>query len=137
MRMNDVINALEGAATDWGCRTIVRGDVFKLSALPGAQYPVFAWTQGTHRETSGGPFISYEFTLFYTDRTTADGGNVYDVQSEGIHILGNIIRTLADAGIYCSEWAFTPFEQRFTDECAGVFTTVQLRTPVVDTCASE
>ena len=68
------------------------------------------------------------------DRLTADQGNRLDVQSTGIETLDNIIRDLAERGIEPGEYSFQTFNQRFLDECAGVYTTVSLTVPAGSLC---
>ena len=51
-------------------------------------------------------------------------------------VLDNIIRTLEEQGIIAeTPYTFTTFNQRFLDECAGVFSNVALSVPVEDICA--
>lgn len=114
---------------------IVRNDIFRLSAVPEARYGVFAWLQKEHVTRTDSSLITYAFTFFYADRLTEDKSNEIEIQSVGIQTLDNIIRTLDELGI-CSEqtYSFQAFNQRFLDECAGVFCDVALSVPVVSLC---
>ena len=57
-------------------------------------------------------------------------------QSVGIQTLDNILRMLADYGLETDgDWQFTTFNQRFLDECAGVYCTVGLAVPVNGLCS--
>ena len=54
----------------------------------------------------------------------------------GISVLDNILRILDDHGaVPVGDWQYTTFNQRFVDECAGVFVTVGIEVPVNGLCA--
>ena len=55
---------------------------------------------------------------------TSAKDNQIEVQSTGVQVLDNIIRILQDEGIMATPYSFQPFNQRFNDECAGVFCNV-------------
>ena len=117
-------------------KSIVRNDIFRLNSLPDAKYGVFGWTQGQHSSNMESSLYSYRFTFFYIDRLTHDQRNQTEVQSVGIQVLDNILRTLDGLGAYTDgDWTFTTFNQRFLDECAGVFCSVSLQVPVNGVCA--
>lgn len=114
-------------------KTIVQNDVFRLNAIPNVKYGVFAWTQGQH--TIGVDLNTYAFTFFYVDRLTEDKGNEIEVQSVGVQTLGNILRTLEAQGVFpVTGWTAQTFNQRFLDECAGVFASVRFEVPAGDIC---
>lgn len=136
MTLKDTILTIEGVAREQpAIRMIVRNDIFRLNKCADARYGVFAWLQGQHSARPDSPLITYSFTFFYADRLTNDRSNEIDIQSVGIQTLNNIIRRLEDLGIY-SEMAYTfqVFNQRFTDECAGVFCNATLEVPVDYIC---
>ena len=118
-------------------RSVVRNDVFRLNSLPDARYGVFAWLQGEHRADLEGDLLTFAFTLFYVDRLTFDKRNEVEVQSVGIETLENVLTALADLGIVAGEHTYRTFNQRFSDECAGVFCNVTLSVPKGDICADE
>ena len=79
--------------------------------------------------------VTFNFTFFYIDRLRADKKNELEIQSVGIQVLDNIIRSLEAKTVYAeSKYTFTTFNQRFLDECAGVFTNVALTVPLSDLC---
>jgi hypothetical protein len=135
MTLRDTIAVLERMARlQPSVRMIVRNDVYRLNTYPDARYGVFAWTQQQHRVA--GDLAYFSFALFYIDRLTEDGSNEVEVQSTGIATLTNILRRLEDYGIEPgAEFTFQTFNQRFLDECAGVWCTVTMSVPVDDTCA--
>ena len=124
------------AALQPGVRTIVRNDVFRLNACPDVDYSVFAWLQNEHTSEDGSQILTYNFTFFYVDRLTEDRANELEVQSQGIEVLENILRSLPDLGLYPAGYSFRTFNQRFSDECAGVFCTVSLDAAKDTLCAT-
>lgn len=116
-------------------KMVVPNDIFRLNATPEAEYAVFGWTQGQHSIGADDSYVTYSFTFFYVDRLTEDKGNQLEIQSVGITVLDNIIRTIIQAGIQVAgSYTFTSFNQRFVDECAGVFCAISLRVPLDSLC---
>lgn len=116
-------------------KTVVPNDIFRLNARPDAEYAVFGWTQGQHSIGMEDSFATYAFTFFYVDRLTEDKGNELEIQSVGVQVLDNIIRMLEQAGAHVAQaYTFTTFNQRFVDECAGVYTQVSLQVPLNGVC---
>lgn len=135
MNLYQTIQAIEATASRQpNIRTIVRNDVFRLNAQPDVRYGVFAWLQNEHTTDADSQLISWNFTFFYVDRLTEDKGNEVQIQSVGIETLENILQSLADRGIYPDTYSFRTFNQRFADECAGVFTNVTFRVPLGSLC---
>lgn len=120
-------------------RSVVENDVYRLNAIPDARYGVFAWLQGEHRTAwEEADTMVYAFTLFYVDRLTFDRKNEIHVQSTGIETLENILRALEQRGIFPEgQHSFRTFNERFSDECAGVYCTVSLQVPLDLVCADE
>ena len=137
MTLTDTIRRIElVAASIPSVSSIVRNDIFRLNSLPDVDYAVFGWTQGTHTASVVSSIITFNFTFSYIDRLRADKRNEMEIQSVGIQVLDNIIRTLDENGIYSENtYTFTTFNQRFLDECAGVFTNVALQVPLSELCA--
>ena len=134
MTLVDVIRAIEHVASGQpDVAMIVRNDIFRLNSIPDARYGVFGWTQGQHEADAAGSF-TYSFTFFYVDRLTADRSNELEVQSVGVQTLGNVIRALDERGLLAGDWTHNTFNQRFLDECAGVWTSVSLRVDGVSPC---
>ena len=118
--------------------TIVRNDIFRLNGMPSVSYGVFAWLQNQHTTDVDSDFIHYNFTFFYADRLTASRSNEIEVQSVGMQVLENVLRWLREAGIEPEgSYQYKTFNQRFADECAGVFVTVTLSVPKGDICADH
>lgn len=139
MTLFEVIRAAEAAAARQpSVNMVVRNDIFRLNTIQDAKYGVFAWTQGQHQGNLDGSVIIYQFTFFYVDRLTSDKSNEVEVQSVGVETLTNILRSLDDMGVYLNgSYTLQPFNQRFLDECAGVFTNVRLEVPVGSVCTED
>ena len=139
MTLAQLISIIEKVASSQpAVNMIVRNDVFRLNAVPDARYGVFAWLQQQHTANLSSNFITYAFSFFYVDRLTADKSNQMEIQSVGIQTLDNIIRTLEDMGIYSEQsYSFQVFNQRFVDECAGVFCNVYLSVPITSACPDD
>ena len=136
MTLAEVIKMIEAVASKQpSVNMIVRNDVFRLNEKADARYGVFAWTQGQHSTRVDGNSIDFAFNFFYIDRLKNDRSNQLEIQSVGTQTLDNIIRTLDDIGIDIdTTYTFQVFNQRFADECAGVYVNVILSVPVNVTC---
>lgn len=136
MTLVEVIRTIESvAARQLSVHMIVRNDVFRLNGKADARYGVFAWTQGQHTTSADSDTVNYSFTFFYVDRLKNDRSNQVEIQSVGIQTLNNIIRTLDELGVYSErEYTFQVFNQRFADDCAGVWCNVVLSVPISAYC---
>lgn len=137
MTLYEVIRRIEAtAAKQPAVNMIVENDIFKLNACADAKYGVFAWTQGAHTASTESDERRYSFSLFYVDRLTDNGDNQLQVQSVAVEVLDNVLRELADDwGV--DEWTIQPFNQRFTDVCAGAFASVVLSVPLGSVCSED
>lgn len=139
MTLVQVIKAIEGiAGSQPSVNMIVRNDIFRLNACSESKYGVFGWLQQTHTTGVDSNLIRYQFTFFYVDRLTEDKSNQIEVQSVGIETLDNIIRQLDSIGLFVdNEYTMQTFNQRFLDECAGVFCNVTISVPVGGLCPDD
>lgn len=139
MTLKDVIKTMEIVASHQpSIKMVVENDVFRLNSYPDARYGVFAWVQGQHSTSVDSSMVNYTFTMFYIDRLKADQSNQIEIQSVGIQTLDNIIRKLDDLGLFAdSSYTFQVFNQRFLDECAGVFCNITLSVPVNTLCPED
>lgn len=111
--------------------TVVLSDIFKLNELPDIDYSVFAIIQDQHREDD--EYVYMNFYLYYVDRLLNDHSNQLEIQSHGMSLLSTVIGKIEDLGIVLSpdtDRIFQPFNQRFSDECAGVYARVELMIPI-------
>ena len=135
MTLKEAIKVIELVASHQpSVNMIVENDVFRLNAKPDAKYGVFAWLQGQHSTSIDSNTLSLQFTFFYVDRLTSDKGNQVEVQSVGIQTLDNILRKLDELGMWVSNYTFN---QRFVDECAGVFCNVTIDIPISSVCSES
>lgn len=134
MTLAQVIDIFEKVAMQQpSINMIVRNDVFRINTSPSLKYGVFAWTQGQHTGSING-MTSFAFSFFYVDRLKDDLSNQVEVQSVGCETIGNILRALEEYDIEVGSYTMQTFNQRFTDECAGVFCNVTLSVPQVSAC---
>ena len=126
MTLAQLIRLFEGIAKEQpSINMIVQQDVFRINSAPSLKYGVFAWTQGQHSGSING-MSAYSFSLFYVDRLTEDLSNQIEIQSVGCETISNILRMLDEHDVEVSNYTIQTFNQRFTDECAGVFCNVTL-----------
>ena len=139
MTLQQVIKTFEVVASQQpSVNMIVQNDIFRLNSKSDARYGVFGWTQGQHSSSADSSFFTYSFTFFYVDRLKNDVSNQIEIQSVGIQTLDNILRKLEDLDIFISSsYSFQTFNQRFLDECAGVFCNVSLQVPVDSLCSES
>ena len=139
MTLQEVIKLFEVVAFQQpSVNMIVQNDIFRLNSKSDARYGVFGWTQGQHSTSAESSMFTYSFTFFYVDRLKHDLSNQIEVQSVGVQTLDNILRKLDDLGVYVnSTYTFQTFNQRFLDECAGVFCNVSLQVPVSSICSES
>lgn len=134
MTLLDLIKKLEDVAISQPqVSEIVPSDVYQLNERASVMYGVFVWTQGQHVKDFARGMTAYTFNLFYIDRLTADHKNKTEIQSVGLQVLGNILRSFVGY-IGVSDARFQPFTERFADECAGVYCTVTLTVPDDTNC---
>ena len=136
MTLLETIKAMEMVASQQpSVNMIVENDVFRLNEKADARYGVFAFVQGQHSTSVDSSLITYAFTMIYVDRLKNDLSNQIEIQSVGIQTLDNIIRMLDERGITpMTDYSFQVFNQRFLDECAGVFCNVSLSVPAGSLC---
>ena len=127
MTLSRLIKIIEMVASQQpSVSMIVENDVFRINSAPSLRYGVFAWTQGQHSGSING-MQTYNFTFFYVDRLTDNNSNQIEIQSVGCEIMRNVLQNLSDNhDIDVANYTIQTFNQRFTDECAGVFCNVSL-----------
>lgn len=139
MTLYNVIKGLEDVAlTHPNIRTAEDGSVYDImNANPSITYGVFVVTQTRHRTNE--QFDYYGLVLFYIDRLVDDlETNRLQIQSFGKQVLSNIVHT------FCNEYdidlpiiTFTPFQQKFSDETAGMYCEFELEVPKDILCSEQ
>lgn len=125
MGIKELINKLKDVASSQpNVNYVGVGNVYDLNSTPDVNYStVYITYQSTNIDEVNKNHI---VNLFYIDRLTDGFDNKLDIQNDGITTLTNIINTI----VYTEDieisypLSFTPFNERFADECAGVFVTV-------------
>lgn len=136
MTLYDIIQTIESEAmAQPTINMIVENDPYKLDAEPSAEYALFAFRQTEHTANTDYTTITYGFEFFYIDRLTNDMRNQVEIQSVGLQTLDNIVRNLVDKGLYIEEYRFTPFYQKFVDECSGMMCALNIIAPITSLCA--
>lgn len=125
MTLIEVIDILkETAKTKPNIGYVCDGDIYVLNSTPNIEYSVFFITQGSHSLNYDDNTITYNLNLFYVDRLTETFDNRLIVQSNGIVALNNIINDFIESNedvVVDGNISFTSFNQRFADDCCGVF----------------
>ena len=105
-------------------RYVGDGNVFDLNSVPDFKYGVFYITQQGSDIYENQEY--HKLTLFFIDRLTDEADNKLQIQSNGQREISNIVNTLMDMeDVYVNyPLSFTSFNQRFADDCAGVFSTI-------------
>ena len=136
MTLFDIIRNLQAiAAQEPSVRSVSDGDIYDaLNAAVDIKYGVFHITQDTH--TTNGDLDVWGLNLFYIDRLLDNGENRLSIQSAGITILENVLKRFADTfgAEYLNNIVYTPFTQRFKDNCAGVFCKISISTVMDNLC---
>lgn len=136
MTLFDIVRNLQAiAAQEPSVRSVSDGDIYDaLNAAVDIKYGVFHITQDTH--TTNGDLDQWGLNLFYIDRLLDNGENRLSIQSAGITILENVLKRFADAfgAEYLNNIVYTPFTQRFKDNCAGVFCKISISTVMDNLC---
>lgn len=138
MTLKETIELLKTIAQSQpNIRYVGEGNVYELNHKPDIEYGVFYITQSNTQIFDN--YVQYNLNLFYVDRLTDDFDNRLQVQSDGIRVIKNILNIYEDMGDDEISYPlnFTSFNERFCDECAGVFTTVSIVTDGLSGCIFE
>lgn len=117
--------------------SVNEGNVYDINSDPSVKYVNITLTQGTH--TQDEMFDHYNFTIFYIDRLVDDmESNRLQIQSIAKEVLANIIHILSERyDIEHQSISFQPFTQKFSDECAGCYTTITFDIPKEIMCGED
>lgn len=128
MTLKTIIDKLRAIALRTpNVRSVIVNDIYRENAFVDVEYGVVGILQDEH--IAGDNTVSYGITLVYIDRLLRDAANEVDIQSEGMLALTNIINAFIgenDNAMLGGEVAFTAFNQRFADDCAGVYARISL-----------
>lgn len=138
MTLYQITKAIETIAlTHPNIRTATDGSIYTImNANPSVKYGTFIVTQNQHRQTE--MFDVYGLTLFYVDRLVDNReDNRLQIQSIGKQVLGNIIQAFCET--YDVDFPlvvrYTPFTEKFKDECAGMYAQIEIEVVKDNNCA--
>lgn len=140
MTLYAIISILQRIATlQPNVRSSSCGSLFEyMNTNPNINYNVVHITQTSHRLEEDVDY--YGLTLYFISRLddTLENNRLL-IQSTGKEVLTNIIKTFAEeyGVVDYPTMIFTPFTQRFQDECAGVYVSVELGIPIDYICPED
>lgn len=100
------------------------GNVYDLNNKPDVDYSLIYLTYQNSQVYENE--VRHNIVMFYIDRLTDSFDNRLDIQTDGIKEITNIVNTvvnLEDVEVNLPI-QFTPFNQRFAEDCCGVFATI-------------
>lgn len=106
------------------------GDIYEYLNTGEHKYPcVFLTVTNIGTSVSS---TQINFTLFYTDRLVENGSNKTAIQSTGISVIKQILSKYEQehSEYDLTSANYTPFTEKFSDMCAGVFCDVVLDNPI-------
>ena len=108
--------------------SFVEGDnIYDLNSSDNL-YPVIYLTSKPHQLSQ--PTSKYNFYIYYVDRLIENKSNRIFVQSAGIKAINDIILKVKELTSTDIEYpiALTPFTEKFSDECAGIYGEIVIET---------
>ena len=106
------------------------GDIYEYLNNGEHKYPCIFLTVTNLNTTDSGTAIN--FTLFYTDRLIENQANKTAIQSTGISVIKQILSKYEQLHpeYLLNSVNYTPFTEKFTDMCAGVFCDVVIENQI-------
>lgn len=106
------------------------GDIYEYLNNGEHKYPCVFLTVTNLTTTDSSTAIN--FTLFYTDRLVENQANKTSIQSTGISVIKQILSKYEQLHpeYLLSNVNYTPFTEKFTDMCAGVFCDVVIENQI-------
>lgn len=127
MNVNEIINTIkEIAQSQKGVYSVYDGDVYE--SWNSAEVKYGSVNVGLMNVTYDGNFCTYTVLLHYADRLLQDKKNRNSIYSDGVRVLQSTINTLntEDYIDISTVVIYTPYEQKFMDYLAGVYTTIDI-----------
>ena len=106
------------------------GDIYEYLNNGEHKYPCVFLTVTNLTTTDSGTAIN--FTLFYTDRLIENQANKTAIQSTGISVIKQILSKYEQLHpeYLLNSVNYTPFTEKFTDMCAGIFCDVTIENQI-------
>ena len=129
MTLKQITDALNAIALEQPAvrQAIESGNIYDLNEDRNARFGVFCATQQNHTYDLEEARMDYNFYLYYVDRLKSNEENKLEIQSTGIQVINNIMRTfqrLYDVDI--TNINYTPFTESFSEMCGGVYANITI-----------
>lgn len=129
--LKEVITTLTDLAKRSDISTILHSDVYQLNNLPDLSYSVLCIEQDEHTELED--VWRLRLRLTYVDLLPESNPEDYnfsllDIQDTGLQKISNILNGIPEDWLIESR-AYRVFNQRFNDDCAGVYCWITLDVP--------
>lgn len=120
MNYTEIIkNMKEVSETIHNVNSFSDNDIYDEWIKPDIKFSaVNAYLQNVNRNDNT---IEYTIMLYYGDRLLKDGSNRNAIFDDGVSVLLTLLDKLPDELTYETPVVFTPFEQQFADNLAGVY----------------
>lgn len=127
MNTNELINKIkEIALSQQPVKSVYDGDVYENWNKANTNYGSF--NIGLQNITYNGNQATYSFILYYGDRLLQDKRNSNSIYTDGVNVIQSVINILNQSyeADITDDVTYTPFEQKFMDYLAGVYTEVKM-----------
>lgn len=136
MTLTEVIKNLgDCAAAEPNINTVLYNNIYQLNTTGDVDFSAICITQDKH--TFGEDIDTFGFFVFYVDRLSEDESNLCEIQSTGCLMLKNIFNRFNNIDSSTQiEYSYnvTPYTERFTSNCAGVYATISITTDSIGIC---
>lgn len=134
--IKEVITTLTDLAHKSNIKTILHSDVYQLNNLPDLTYSVLCIEQDEHTELED--VWRLRLRLTYVDLLPESNPEDYnssllEIQDQGLSKISNILNGIPEDWLIESR-AYRVFNQRFNDDCAGVYCWITLDVPKDSRC---
>lgn len=136
MTLYEIIHHLiDCAAAQPNINTTLTDNIYQLNTMGDVEYT--AVCVSFVRCSTTEDIDNYTLNIFYVDRLNENRNNQVDIQNMGVLVLRNIINrfnSIDDETQVDYEYQITPFYEKFTADCSGVFATINVTTPTIGLC---
>lgn len=134
--LKEVISTLTDLAHKSSIKTILHSDVYQLNNLPDLDYSVLCIEQDEHTELDDVWRLRLRLTyvdLLPESNPEDNNSSLIQIQDDGLMKISNILKGIPEDWLIESK-AYRVFNQRFNDDCAGVYCWITLDVPNSDDC---
>jgi len=108
------------------------GNIYDINSNTNNIYPSIILSQAPHN--LGTNTNQFNFNIFYCDRLTENRDNRLLIQSNAIIVLTELINRLREIFLNINANTITTFHDRFSDELAGAYSTINIEVPNIGEC---